>query len=88
MAYRIEFLPSAAKEFAALPTKARIQAMRKIDALQEEPRPRGSKALQGKARGLRRIRSGSFRIIYRIRDERLLVCVIRVGNRKDVHRGR
>ena len=33
-----------------------------------------------------RIRVGSYRVLYEVHDKRLLVLVIRVGNRKDVYR--
>ena len=57
----------------------------RIDALRSEPRPDGSQKLKGMD-GLYRIRSGDYRIVYVIRDDRLLVLVVRIGDRKDVYR--
>ena len=37
---------------------------------------------------LYRIRVGDYRVVYQVRDEALLVLVIRVGHRKDVYRQR
>ena len=34
-----------------------------------------------------RIRMGSYRIVYGIEDDALLVYVVKVGHRKDVYRG-
>lgn len=33
-----------------------------------------------------RIRQGNYRIIYEIEDDKLIVVVIKVGHRRDVHR--
>ena len=41
--------------------------------------------MQGQWKGFHRMRSGSFRIIYRIEDDRLIVTVIRVGDRRDIY---
>ena len=38
--------------------------------------------------GALRIRVGEWRIVYRVKDEHLLVFVVRVGHRGDVYRGR
>ena len=85
MAYRIEILPSAERELAELPKKARAQVARRIGSLADNPRPRGSKQLRA-ADGLHRIRSGDYRILYRIEDNRLVVLVVKVGSRRDVYR--
>jgi mRNA interferase RelE/StbE len=37
-------------------------------------------------RGLLRVRSGGYRIVYRVEDDRLIVIVVGVGDRKDVYR--
>lgn len=57
-----------------------------MDALSENPRPPGTEALKGEE-GLLRLRVGAYRIIYRIKEARLVVLVMRVGHRKDVYRG-
>ena len=87
MPYRVEFLPSAGTEIAAIPPEPRRRIARKVDALGENPRPRSSKPLKGGGEGLRRIRVGEYRVLYRVRDEVLLVLVVRVGHRRDVYRG-
>ena len=53
-------------------------------ALAEEPRPPGSKKLRGEE-GFHRIRVGDYRAIYRVEDDRRVVLVIDVGNRKDIY---
>jgi mRNA interferase RelE/StbE len=56
-----------------------------IGALAEEPRPPGSKKLRGEE-GFYRIRVGDYRAIYRVEDDRRVVLVIDVGNRRDIDR--
>jgi mRNA interferase RelE/StbE len=67
------------------PGRRRGQAA--IDLLAEEPRSAGARQLVGGA-GEWRVRTGDFRIIYDIRDGELLVLVIEVGHRRDVHERR
>ncbi|MGA2053356.1 MAG: type II toxin-antitoxin system RelE/ParE family toxin [Opitutales bacterium] len=58
---------------------------RAIDALLENPRPPGGKAMTGLDKTWR-IRVGEYRVIYEVQDDRLVVLVIRVGHRGDVYR--
>src|SRR6266508_155779 len=83
--YRVEFLPSALKEFEALATPQRRKAARHIDSLADNPRSAGYKALEGRSK-IYRIRSGDYRIVYQIRDEVLVVLIIRVAHRSDVYK--
>jgi mRNA interferase RelE/StbE len=85
VAYRIKFTPAAETEFAAMPAKIRKQIARKIEALAEVPHPHGCKKLEG-LENLYRIRSGDYRILYQVKDEVLLVLIVRVGHRRMVYR--
>ncbi len=72
----------------AIPLKAREQIDGRIVALASNPYPAGTKALQGKEfAGLHRIRSGDYRIVYQVVEARLVISVVRIGNRRDVYRG-
>jgi mRNA interferase RelE/StbE len=51
-----------------------------IEALMDEPRPPGCRKLVGRA-GQWRIRVGTWRVVYRIGDGRLVVMVVRIGPR-------
>ena len=83
--YHIELKPVAVRGLSALQRRDRQRVARRIDALAHEPRPVGVEKLQG-ADDLWRIRVGDYRIIYRIHNDRLLILVVRVGNRRDVYR--
>ena len=85
--YRVFIKPSAVKELESISTrKERRQIVRRIEALAEDPRPPGCRKLSGAERY--RLRVGRFRILYTIEDDRLIVTVVKVGDRKDVYRRR
>ncbi len=85
-AYTIRILKRAQKDLAALPQKDRRRVARKIDALANNPTPRGSVALKGELEGYRRVRVGTYRIIYTIEHGELVVVVVRVAHRRKVYR--
>ena len=89
MAWQIEFDESAKKELAKL---ERQVARRLIDFLKNrvlnlrDPRSVGQ-ALRGSTLGeFWKYRVGDFRIIASIEDDRMIVFVLRVGNRSDIYR--
>lgn len=83
--YSVEFTKEAAKQFRLLPGKIRRQVSDKISLLERDPFPSGSKQLQGKDR-LFRLRSGAYRIIYQVDGRRLIILVLKIGNRKEIYR--
>jgi len=85
--YSIRIKKSALKELEAVGTKAdRRRIIKRIGSLAADPGPDSSTRLSGLDRY--RIRQGRHRILYTIEDRELLVYVIKVGDRKDVYRGR
>jgi mRNA interferase RelE/StbE len=87
MVYAIEIKRSARRELERLPAKSRRQVASAINGLAMDPRPRGAIKLTDRG-GEYRLRSGNYRIIYMIFDDRLVVMVIAVDDRKDVYRRR
>ncbi len=85
MAYEVAFTRSARKELQGFPQKTAQQIFTKIEKLVVEPRPRGCKKLTGNA-DLWRIRSGDFRVVYKIYDTKKLIDVISVRHRKEAYR--
>lgn len=65
-----------------LPAKHAKQIVGKIEKLAQDPASVPSKQLEGYPT-LRRIRSGEYRVIYRLSDGVLTVLVLRVGKRND-----
>ena len=84
MSYQVLFTPRAEREFESLPEAARRRIAPRIDALAEEPRPRGIKKLQGRE-GTYRLRAGDYRVLYTIEDRVVTVVVVRVGHRRDIY---
>ena len=67
-----------------IPRKSLQQIMKRIAALAVDPCPPGCEKLTGQERY--RIRQGTYRIVYAIRDDELTVWVVKIGQRKDVYR--
>ena len=85
--YQVFIKPSAVKEIEAVSGKKdRQQIMKRIGLLAENPRPSGCTKLSGYDRY--RIRQGSYRIVYGIEADKLVVYVVKVGHRKAVYRGK
>ena len=88
MAWKIEFVPAAAKELKKLgtPEAARIIATLETRiATLDDPRALGS-ALTGELGGLWRWRIGDYRVVARIEDQRITILIVRVGHRREVYR--
>ena len=89
MAYEIEFDPEAVKDLKKLDRsiQARLLGFLKQRAAPlENPRDLGE-ALTGATLGSYwKYRVGDWRIICDIQDRRLIVRVLRLGNRRDIYR--
>ena len=59
--------------------------MRRIRDLAADPHPPGMRKLQGYA-DVFRIRVGTYRVLYSVESARLVIVVLKVGQRKDVYR--
>lgn len=81
--YRLVVKKSVAKDLRQIPNKDVIRILQCIDILRESPRPMDSEKLSGQERY--RIRQGVYRIIYEVKDEHLIVTVVKVGHRKQVY---
>ncbi|GGF16771.1 type II toxin-antitoxin system RelE family toxin [Subtercola lobariae] len=84
MSYVIELAPAASRQLRKLDPQARRRIQAVVELLSEDPRPPAATQLVG-GMGEWRVRTGDYRVIYQIRDDRLLVLVVRVGHRRDVH---
>lgn len=83
--YVIEYSRSVKKDLRKI-DKSNLKAIvEKIYSLVEEPRNNGSIKLSG-TRNLYRVRSGDYRIIYEIKDDVLVVLLVKVGHRKNVYK--
>jgi mRNA interferase RelE/StbE len=85
MIFRIAIDSAALAFLEGLSAKLKRQICRRIDSLARDPRPPGCRKLSG-SESLYRIRSGHYRIVYRIEQDRLMILIVRVGHRSDVYR--
>ncbi|WP_018954732.1 type II toxin-antitoxin system RelE family toxin [Thioalkalivibrio sulfidiphilus] len=88
MAWTIEYAQSARKSVKGLDpqTRRRIRNYleQRVAALQD---PRGLGApLKGEFSELWRYRIGDYRVICELKDEMLIVLVLRIGHRREVYR--
>jgi len=89
LAWAIEFDPDAVKDLKKLDRQVQVRLLgflRERVATLEDPRSIGE-ALAGARLGhYWKYRVGDWRIIADIQDARIIVRVLRVGNRRDVYR--
>ena len=84
MSYQILIPKPVQKQLNKLPAKQRKRALTAIRNLANEPRPHGVKKLKGYDETYR-IRFGSYRIIYKVEDKKLVVLLLSVSHRKDAY---
>ena len=87
--FTLKFTPAALRELERLDPNILRKVFSDIEKLKVNPRPHGVEKLETNEK-LYRVRVGpgqNYRAIYQIRDELLLVLVVKVGNRKEVYRG-
>ena len=85
MSYTVQIEHKARRQLAALPDQMRARIEPRLEALAEDPRPRGAIKLRG-GQNIYRIRVGQYRVLYEVRDDVLVVLVVEVGHRRDVYR--
>jgi mRNA interferase RelE/StbE len=82
--YKIVVKKSVSKDLRQIPKKDVERIVAAIQELAGNPRPPQAKKLSGQERY--RLRQGNYRILYAIEDDKLIVCVVRVGHRRDIYR--
>ncbi len=82
--YEIQLSSAAVHDYKKIPDNEVEKINRAIDQLEKNSRPAGYKKLQN--RNAYRVRAGNYRIIYEIKDNELIILVIRVRHRSDVYK--
>jgi len=82
--FEIIFKQSVAKDLRQIPKKDVARILKRIESLKTEPRPPGVEKLSGREKY--RIRQGVYRILYEVRNEELIIVVVKIGHRRDVYR--
>ena len=83
--YKVQLTQGAADFIRGQTKKVQRQITGKLRRLKDDPRPPDCKKITG-AENIYRLRSGVYRNVYQVFDDRVLVIVIRMGHRKDVYR--
>ncbi len=79
----VELTHDAWNDYRALPRIVRERVQKVLHRLEKWPHVSGVKALSGNLTGSFRIRTGAYRIRFRVRGE--LVLVDKIGHRKDIY---
>ena len=82
--YEVLFKDSVYKDLRHIPKTDLQRILARIEQLAIDPLPPGSQKLTGAE--LYRVRQGNYRIVYTIEEDKLIVCVVKVGHRKEVYR--
>jgi mRNA interferase RelE/StbE len=83
LVYEVQIKKRVIKYLSTLRKKDAARIFTAIENLAENPRPSGCKKLTGEE--AYRIRIGTFRVLYEIRNDELKVLVINAGARGDIY---
>jgi len=82
--YELVFKKSVAKDFRSIPKKDVSRILKRIEVLRDDPRGEGCVKLSAQERY--RVRQGAYRIVYEIRENELIVMVVKVGHRSAIYK--
>ncbi|MCF7837051.1 MAG: type II toxin-antitoxin system RelE/ParE family toxin [Candidatus Marinimicrobia bacterium] len=82
--YEIVLRQSVRQDLAPIPKRDVRRILTVIARLADDPRPPQSRKLSGSEKY--RLRCGAYRVLYEIQDAVLIVCVVKVGHRREVYR--
>ncbi len=79
----VQLTPEAAAQVTSLPKAIRIRVLKLVKRLEDWPTVSGTIKLKGDLAGWYRIRTGDYRLRFRVEDD--TVIVDKIGHRKDVY---
>ena len=82
--YKITFKKSVTKDFRGIPNKDVKKILQRIESLADNPRSEGCIKLSGQESY--RVRQGLYRIVYDIRDNVLVVNVVKISHRSSIYK--
>lgn len=85
MKYQVIIPKPVQKQLDRLPNSIYTKIIKKIELLAENPRPKGVIKLKGSDQEYR-IRIGDYRVRYEIKDQQLIILLLRCQHRKEVYR--
>jgi len=85
--YEIEISKKAEKDFSKIHVTARQSIYSALEKLLSDPyKSRHVKKMQGEWKDAYRLDVGSYRVIYAINDQRLVIVVIKVGHWQGIYK--
>ncbi|MDC9727645.1 MAG: type II toxin-antitoxin system RelE/ParE family toxin [Candidatus Thioglobus sp.] len=82
--YRLVFKKSVAKDLKKIPNKDIARILERINTLVGDPKPQGAIKLTNQEKY--RIRQGTYRILYELKDLDLIITVVKIAHRKEVYK--
>jgi mRNA interferase RelE/StbE len=84
--FKVEITTSAAKEFKKLPNSIKDKVKEMVGFLEQNPRSEflNIKKMKGPA-DLYRVRIGDYRMVYEIKENKIVILIIKLGHRKEVY---
>ncbi len=83
MVYSIEFRPSVWKDIKRFPKRDLVRIKKRIEELSINLPDLTSTKMSGNNR-FHKIRSGDYRIVYEVHDDKLVILFVKIGHRKDI----
>lgn len=84
MTYSVSIKRSALETLERIGREDRLRLVAAIDRLRTNPS--AGSVLKGEFAGLRRIRVGVYRVVYEVREDVLVILVVRIGHRREFYR--
>ena len=85
MASDVEYKASVTGDLRRIDKPVARRVLDKLESVLSAD-PGAGVPLSGEFRGLHKLRVGDYRVVYQVCDRKLIVLVIRVGQRQDVYR--
>lgn len=85
MTYSIEFRPDVLKSLKRFPKRDLVRIKKRIEDLSRNLPEPGTTKMKGN-NTFHKVRTGDYRIIYEIHNDRLIILIVKIGHRKDVYK--
>jgi mRNA interferase RelE/StbE len=85
MVYTIEFRPSVWKDIKRFPKRDLVKIKKRIEELSVNLPDLSSTKMRGN-NSFHKIRSGDYRIVFEIHEDKLVILIIKIGHRKDIYK--
>jgi len=85
MKYTVIISRTPQKAIDRLDSDIYSRIIRKLESMEDNPRPMGVEKLAG-ADNLYRVRVGDWRVVYMIQDRNLIILIVKVAHRREVYR--